>query len=62
MQEQYKEFENEYEKEPKEVKRVFPEMIYPKNDDSQRSREYILAELIEKSHKKGILLQILSMR
>ena len=38
-----------------------PEMIYPKND-SQRSREDILAELIEKSPKKRILLQIIPMR
>ena len=57
LQEQYKEYENE----PKEVTWVFPEMIYPKND-SQRSREDILAELIEKSPKKRILLQIIPMR
>ena len=57
LQEQYKEYENE----PKEVTWVFPEMIYPKND-SQRSREDILAELIEKSPKKRILLQIIPMK
>ena len=57
LQEQYKEYENE----PKEVTWVFPEMIYPKND-SQRSREDILAELIEKSPKKRILLQIVPMK
>ena len=56
LQEQYKEYENE----PKEVTWVFPEMIYPKND-SQRSREDILAQLIEKSPKKRILLQIMPM-
>ena len=56
LQEQYKEYENE----PKEVVWVFPEMIYPKND-SQRSREDILAELIEKSPKKKLLLQIIPM-
>ena len=56
LQEQYKEYENE----PKEVTWVFPEMIYPKND-SQRSREDILAQLIEKSPKKRILLQIIPM-
>ena len=57
LQEQYKEYENE----PKEVTWVFPQMIYPKND-SQRSREDILAELIEKSPKKRILLQIIPMK
>ena len=56
LKEQYK----EYESEPKEVTWVFPEMIYPKND-SQRSREDILAQLIEKSPKKRILLQIIPM-
>ena len=57
LQEQYKEYENE----PKEVTWVFPDLIYPKND-SQRSREDILAELIEKSLKKRILLQIIPMK
>ena len=56
LKEQYKEYENE----PKEVTWVFPEMIYPKND-SQRSREDILAQLIEQSPKKRILLQIIPM-
>ena len=45
---------------PKEVTWVFPEIIYPKND-SQRSREDILEQLIEKSPKKQILLQIIPM-
>ena len=57
LQEQSKEYENE----PKEVVWVFPEIIYPKND-SQRSREDILEELIEKSPKKKILLQIIPMK
>jgi hypothetical protein len=56
LQEQYKEYENE----PKEIVWVFPELIYPKND-SQRSREDILLELIEKSPKKKLLLQIIPM-
>ena len=50
----------EYKEEPKEVTWVFPEIIYPKND-SQRSREDILEQLIEKSPKKQILLQIIPM-
>ena len=50
-----------YEEDPKEVTWVFPEIIYPKND-SQRSREDILEQLIEKSPKKQILLQIIPMK
>ena len=50
-----------YEGDPKEVTWVFPEIIYPKND-SQRSREDILEQLIEKSPKKQILLQIIPMK
>ena len=50
----------DYQEEPKEVTWVFPEIIYPKND-SQRSREDILEQLIEKSPKKQILLQIIPM-
>ena len=57
LQEQYKEYENE----PKEVTWIYPEMIYPKND-SQRSRIDIVTELIEKSPKKRILLQIIPMK
>jgi hypothetical protein len=49
-----------YQGDPKEVTWVFPEIIYPKND-SQRSREDILEQLIEKSPKKQILLQIIPM-
>ena len=36
-----------YQGDPKEVTWVFPEIIYPKND-SQRSREDILEQLIYK--------------
>ena len=50
----------EYQGDPKEVTWVFPEIIYPKND-SHRSREDNLEELIEKSPKKQILLQITEM-
>lgn len=49
-----------YQGDPKEVTWVFPEIIYPKND-SQRSREDILEQLIEKSPKKQIMLQIIPM-
>ena len=55
--EEYKDYEGD----PKEVTWVFPELIYPKND-SQRSREDILEQLIEKSPKKQILLQIIPMK
>ena len=57
LQEHYKEYENE----PKEVTWIFPEIIYPKND-SQRSREDILSELIDKSPKKKIFLQIIPVK
>ena len=50
----------DYQEEPKEVTWVFPEIIYPKNDN-QRSREDILEQLIDKSPKKQILLQIIPM-
>ena len=50
-----------FEEEPKEVTWIFPEIIYPKND-SQRSREDILEQLIEKSPKKQISLQITPMK
>ena len=48
---------NEYEEEPKVVCWVFPDLIYPK-DDINHVKEEEIEDLIEKSHKKKIKLQI----
>ena len=48
---------NLYEEESKEVIWVFPDIIYPK-DDTQRKKEDEIEELIKKSKKKKINLQI----
>ena len=50
---------NEYEEEPKEVTWVFPDIIYPK-DNIQQKKDDEIEELIEKSHKKKLNLQIKS--
>ena len=50
---------NEYEEEPKEVTWVFPDIIYPK-DNIQQKKDDEIGELIEKSHKKKLNLQIKS--
>ena len=46
-----------YEEEPKEVKWIFPELIYPK-DNMKQKKEEELQDLIEKSKKKRLNLQI----
>ena len=51
----------EYEEEPKEVKWVFPDIIYPKDNIQQRKEEEI-EELIEKSKKKKLNLQIIPLQ
>ena len=48
---------NKYEEEPKIVCWVFPDLIYPK-DDINHVKEEEIVDLIEKSHKKKIKLQI----
>ena len=48
---------NEYEEEPKIVSWIFPDLIYPK-DDINHVKEEEIEDLIEKSNKKKIKLQI----
>jgi hypothetical protein len=48
---------NEFEEEPKVVRWVFPDLIYPK-DDINHVKEEEIDDLIVKSHKKRIKLQI----
>ena len=52
----YERFE-EYEEEPKEVTWIFPDLIYPKDNVKQNKGEDI-DELVEKSRKKEILMQV----
>ena len=52
----YERFE-EFEEEPKEVTWIFPDVIYPKDNVHQNKDEEI-EELVERSRKKEIMLQI----
>ena len=52
----YERFE-EFEEEPKEVTWVFPDIIYPK-DNVHQNKEEEIEELVEKSRKKEVLMQV----
>ena len=52
----YERFE-EFEEEPKEVTWVFPDIIYPK-DNVHQNKEDEIEELVEKSRKKEVLMQV----
>ena len=52
----YERFE-EFEEEPKEVTWIFPDVIYPKDNVHQNKDEEI-EELVEKSRKKEVLMQV----
>ena len=52
---------NEYEEEPKAVTWVFPNIIYPKDNNKQNNNE-LIDELIDKSNKKAINLQLKTIR
>ena len=56
----YERFE-EFEEEPKEVTWIFPDVIYPKDNVHQNKDEEI-EELVERSRKKEIMLQIKSIK
>ena len=47
----------EYEEEPKEVTWIYPDVIYPK-DNVHQNKEEEIEELVEKSRKKEILMQV----
>ena len=51
----------EYEEEPRKVTWIFPDIIYPKNDN-QRSKEEDINDLIKESNKKDFLLLISKMK
>ena len=52
---------NEFEDEPKRVTWVFPDIIYPK-DNMKQNKEEDIEELIEKSSKKDLNLQITTIK
>ncbi len=52
---------NEYEEEPRKVTWIFPDIIYPKNDN-QRSKDEDINDLIKESNKKDYLLLISKMK
>ena len=52
---------NEYEEEPRKVTWIFPDIIYPKNDN-QRSKDEDINDLIKESNKKDFLLLISKMK
>ena len=52
---------SEFEEEPKEIIWIFPDLIYPKNEANKNKNENI-QELVEKSYKKRLGMQISVMK
>ena len=52
---------NEFEDEPKRITWIFPDLIYPKNDNNRKNEEYF-EKLAKKSRKKDFYLLITKMR